>query len=81
MRKTTREGNRKMGLQLGKAVIRHNLVARGGKVIGVDPQSRRVEYLPAGEEGRKAFECFIDRLYGEFVERERGKCREKAGRF
>lgn len=50
-----------------KAVIRYKLITRGRKIIGVDPESRQVEYLPADEEGRKAFEWFINHLYKELL--------------
>ncbi|MGB9903493.1 MAG: hypothetical protein ACPLQO_02330 [Desulfotomaculales bacterium] len=50
-------------------VITYKLVTKGRRVIGVDPESRRVEYLPDnGEEGEKALDRFIEHLYEGFVE-------------
>ncbi|MCL6559687.1 MAG: hypothetical protein K6U74_13010 [Firmicutes bacterium] len=44
-------------------VISYKLITKGRKVIGVDPESRRVEYLPDNGEGEKALEWFIEHLY------------------
>jgi hypothetical protein len=54
---------------LYKAVIRYKLITKGRRVIGVDPESRRVEYLPDNNgEGEKALEWFIEHLYKGFEE-------------
>ncbi len=55
-------------MELYKPVVRYRLVADGRKVLGVDPASRRVEYLPAGGEGEKALEWFVSHLFAGFAE-------------
>ncbi|MGB9885844.1 MAG: hypothetical protein ACPLRW_02490 [Moorellales bacterium] len=45
--------------QIYKAVIRYSLIVQGRKIAGVDPNSRRIEYLPVDEEGRKSLDRFV----------------------
>jgi len=53
-------------MKLYKAAIRYKFITKGKKIIGVDPESRRVKYLPAGEEGEKAMSRLIEHLYNGF---------------
>jgi hypothetical protein len=63
-----REGVRYIKAVLYKKVVRYKLVTRGRGVIGVDPKSRQVEYLPADEESRKCFDQVARCLCNGFVD-------------
>jgi hypothetical protein len=56
-----------------KVVIRCKWLIKNNRVVGVDPASRQVEYLPAEEEGEKALDWFIGHLYEGFVEYLKGR--------
>jgi len=51
-------------MQLYKAVIRQNWLTKNNRrIIGADPASRQVEYLPAGEKEEKALNWLIEDIY------------------
>lgn len=64
-------------MEFCKAVFRYKLRRKGKRVIGIDPEPYKVEYLPAGEEGEKALDWFIEFLCNGFIdylEKEALKC-------